>query len=150
MLKRLSSLAACFVLVITALYLSGCTSVRYQAYPGFENLPATPWKQVRVFWTDPRVSFEPVGEAVIRGCRGCSLAIVEDRIKIAVSDLGGEIGIVVRDEAIPVGTVGSGSVSQIQSPSGRTYYAGISSASVVNERDIIVIAAILESREGSR
>lgn len=148
MRKRLWPLVYSAGLLAAGLTLfSACTSVRYQPYPGFENLPATPWKEVRVFWTDPRVSYQPIGEVVVRGCGGCSLGVMEDRIKIAVSDLGGDLGIVVRDEPLPSGTVSSGSASQVKSPSGRTNYTGTLVTAAGSKHDIIVIAAILEPPE---
>lgn len=129
---------------ILAVLAAGCTHVRSQAYPGFENLDPAPWRQVRVFWTDPRVEYQPIGEIVIRSCGNCSPSILEDRIRIVVSEMGGNLGLIVSDQSFQSGSVGSGSVHQWRSPSGRPYYTGTGSSVAIHKRDLVVIAAIVK------
>lgn len=117
--------------VLLAVSLSACITATGRPYPDAAHLEPRNPADVWIYWTEPRVEYEPIGEVLVEACPACSRGGIEKRVAKAVARLGGNLAIVV---------------SQERTPTGAGVFPNRYNATVVqyNRRDLVVIAAIMK------
>lgn len=117
--------------VLLAVALSACVTATGRPYPDAAGLEPRDPRDVWIYWTDPQIAYEPIGEVVVEACGGCSRAAIEDRVAVAVARMGGNLAVVAGDQ---------------RTPTGAGVFPNRYNATVVqyNRRDLVMIAAIMK------
>lgn len=97
MQPTLRRLAAGSVLTMGALALLGCVSAKAEVYPEAAGLAPRSPDEVEVFWSEPDFEYRRIGEVSVEACPDCSRKQIEEKLKVAVAEIGGDLAIVESD-----------------------------------------------------
>ncbi len=97
MQPTLRRLAAGSVLTMGALALLSCVSAKADVYADAVGLPAKSPEEVQVYWSEPDFEYRRIGEVNVEACPDCSKRQIEEKLRAAVAEIGGDLAIVESD-----------------------------------------------------
>lgn len=124
------------ILTTLSLGLAGCVSATAEAYPEAAGLSAKSPEEVEVFWSKPDFEYRRIGEVTVEACPDCSKKQIEEKLRAAVAEIGGDLAIVESDTTKRTGN------TMVPGPE-------VATSVPASTRELVVYAGLREAPNGT-